>query len=162
MACTRLSSILHAVRVWAHRGCGPSGRVSCGEGRQLTGGCRFKIQAGFYLLKGGGGDSPTNTPASPPKFLTINSVKVVPLTAACTPVCFVPSHVTLHSISTLWPQNCQSASGPLSEGSKFQNFLGACPQTPLQIASLLSCRRSAQRYVLYQYIVTIYLGWIQP
>ena len=35
----------------------------------------------------GGEDSPPNTPASPPKFLTINSVKVVSGTAACSYTC---------------------------------------------------------------------------
>ena len=68
---------------------------------------------------GGGGDSPRNTPASPPNILT---VKVVSGTAACTPVCFVLCHVTLHSISIIMTSKLsQNAPKPLSEGSKFKN-----------------------------------------
>ena len=42
--------------------------------------------ASRVLSTGGGGGGP-NTPASPPKFLTINSVKVMSATAACSYTC---------------------------------------------------------------------------
>ena len=51
VACTRPWSISKAVRVCPHRGCVPSGRVSCGEGRQLTGGCRFKIHSEHTIVQ---------------------------------------------------------------------------------------------------------------
>ena len=48
-ACTLLSPLLQDVRVCPYRGCVPSGRVSCGEGRQLTGGCRFKKHSEYTV-----------------------------------------------------------------------------------------------------------------
>jgi len=49
VACTLLSPILQDVRVCLYRGCVPSGRVSCGEEWQLTGGCGFKKHSEVYI-----------------------------------------------------------------------------------------------------------------
>ena len=51
VACTRPLPISKAVRVCPHRSCVPSGRVSCGEGRQLTGVCRFKIHSEHTIVQ---------------------------------------------------------------------------------------------------------------
>ena len=50
VACTLLSPILQDVRVCPYRGCVPSGRVSCGEEWQLTGGCGFKKHMRYIIL----------------------------------------------------------------------------------------------------------------
>ena len=51
VTCVLLSHILQDVRVCPHRGFVPSGRVSCGEGRQLNGGCRFKKHLEYTIVQ---------------------------------------------------------------------------------------------------------------
>ena len=101
------------------------------------------------LSTGGGGgeeDSPPNTPAPPPPPPPINSVKVVSGTAACSYTCVLCT-VSCYtaSIALIFHTMSQSASEPLSEGSKFQNFLWGMPPDPPTNCVSVSCQRSARR-----------------
>ena len=87
------------------------------------------VYTGFYLLGGGGEDSPQTLQLPPKNFCQLSLTKSYNA---------LPKN--LSAISQLQgPQNClRMLSEPLSEGSKFKNILGggACPQTPLENCSL--------------------------